>query len=188
MGRITGRQRLPVGPSGFFGVWAAVAGVVKASWMGNLRLVTVHRSQGLRVVTFIGDHLPAHVQVFGDRQATTDLGRPGWRAGGLLRRRSLVRLRCAMTPAAVGRSSNSPTAAPSPSPPNSPRGWRGVRRRPSHPRPLGRSLGHQKPARPPSHLRSQGHRCQKQRLQRRSAVAVGCVGREKGSRNLFEEV
>ena len=32
-------------------------------------MVTVLRAQGLRVVIFTNDHQPAHVHVFGDRQA-----------------------------------------------------------------------------------------------------------------------
>jgi hypothetical protein len=36
-------------------------------------MVTVHRAQGLRVVIFTNDHLPAHVHVFGDGQAKINL-------------------------------------------------------------------------------------------------------------------
>ena len=36
-------------------------------------MVTVHRAQGLRLVIFTNDHLPAHVHVFGDGQAKIDL-------------------------------------------------------------------------------------------------------------------
>jgi len=36
-------------------------------------MVTVHRAQGLRVVIFTNDHVPAHVHVFGDGQAKINL-------------------------------------------------------------------------------------------------------------------
>jgi hypothetical protein len=39
-------------------------------------MVTVHRAQGLRVVVFANDHLPAHVHVFGDGQAKINLFGP----------------------------------------------------------------------------------------------------------------
>ena len=43
-------------------------------------MVTVFRSDGLRVVIFVDDHIPAHVHVFGDGQAKINLagsdGRP----------------------------------------------------------------------------------------------------------------
>jgi hypothetical protein len=39
--------------------------------MGNM--VTVLRAEGLRVVIFTNDHVPAHVHVFGDGEAKIDL-------------------------------------------------------------------------------------------------------------------
>lgn len=36
-------------------------------------MVTVLRADGLRVVIYVDDHLPAHVHVFGDGQAKIDL-------------------------------------------------------------------------------------------------------------------
>ncbi|GAN77695.1 DUF4160 domain-containing protein [Acidisphaera rubrifaciens] len=36
-------------------------------------MVTVLRAQGLRVVIFLNDHLPAHVHVFGDGEAKINL-------------------------------------------------------------------------------------------------------------------
>ncbi len=36
-------------------------------------MVTVLRAEGLRVVIFANDHLPAHVHVFGDGEAKIDL-------------------------------------------------------------------------------------------------------------------
>jgi hypothetical protein len=36
-------------------------------------MVTVLRAQGLRVVIFVNDHLPAHVHVFGDGEAKINL-------------------------------------------------------------------------------------------------------------------
>ena len=37
------------------------------------RIVTVLRANGLRVVIFVNDHLPAHVHVFGDGEAKINL-------------------------------------------------------------------------------------------------------------------
>ena len=39
----------------------------------NFDMVTAHRAQGLRVVIFTNDHLPAHVRVFGDGHAKVNL-------------------------------------------------------------------------------------------------------------------
>jgi hypothetical protein len=39
-------------------------------------VVTVLRSQGLRVIIFTNDHLPAHVHVIGDGEAKIDLRGP----------------------------------------------------------------------------------------------------------------
>ena len=36
-------------------------------------MVTVLRADGLRLVIFVNDHLPAHVHVFGDGEAKIDL-------------------------------------------------------------------------------------------------------------------
>jgi hypothetical protein len=36
-------------------------------------MVTVLRAQGLRVVIYVNDHDPAHVHVFGDREAKINL-------------------------------------------------------------------------------------------------------------------
>lgn len=36
-------------------------------------MVTVFRAQGLRVIIFVDDHLPAHVHDFGDGQAKINL-------------------------------------------------------------------------------------------------------------------
>lgn len=36
-------------------------------------MVTVLRAEGLRVVIFLNDHVPAHVHVFGDGEAKIDL-------------------------------------------------------------------------------------------------------------------
>lgn len=36
-------------------------------------MVTIHRSQGLRVIIFVDDHAPAHVHVFGDGHAKINL-------------------------------------------------------------------------------------------------------------------
>jgi hypothetical protein len=40
-------------------------------------MVTVWRAEELRIVMFVEDHLPAHVQVLGDGQATINLERAG---------------------------------------------------------------------------------------------------------------
>lgn len=40
-------------------------------------MVTVHRAHGLRVVTFVDDHEPAHVHVFGDGEAKINLAVSG---------------------------------------------------------------------------------------------------------------
>jgi hypothetical protein len=37
-------------------------------------MVTVWRAEGLRIVIFVDDHLPAHVHVFGDGHAKINLG------------------------------------------------------------------------------------------------------------------
>ena len=39
-------------------------------------MVTVLRADGLRVVIYVNDHLPAHVHVFGDGEAKIDLTGP----------------------------------------------------------------------------------------------------------------
>jgi hypothetical protein len=39
-------------------------------------MVTVLRQDGLRVMIFANDHLPAHVHVFGDGEAKIDLSEP----------------------------------------------------------------------------------------------------------------
>lgn len=36
-------------------------------------MVTVLRAEGLRLMIFVNDHLPAHVHVFGDGEAKIDL-------------------------------------------------------------------------------------------------------------------
>jgi hypothetical protein len=41
--------------------------------MGYLDMVTVLRANGLPVLIFVDDHLPAHVHVFGDGEAKIDL-------------------------------------------------------------------------------------------------------------------
>ncbi len=38
-----------------------------------MRMVTVFRAHGLRVVIFVNDHAPAHVHVFGDGEAKINL-------------------------------------------------------------------------------------------------------------------
>ena len=49
-------------------------------------MVTVLRANGLRVVIFVNDHLPAHVHVFGDGEAKINLLgvvlRPGFETTG----------------------------------------------------------------------------------------------------------
>lgn len=40
-------------------------------------MVTVLRADGLRVVIYTNDHMPAHVHVFGDGEAKIDLAGPG---------------------------------------------------------------------------------------------------------------
>jgi len=40
-------------------------------------MVTVVRADGLRVVIYVNDHLPAHVHVFGDGEAKINLLGPG---------------------------------------------------------------------------------------------------------------
>ncbi len=44
-------------------------------------MVTVFRANGLRVVIFVDDHLPAHVHVFGDGHVKIDLLGPKGTAG-----------------------------------------------------------------------------------------------------------
>ena len=39
-------------------------------------MVTVLRADGLRVVIFVNDHVPAHVHVFGDGETKVDLAGP----------------------------------------------------------------------------------------------------------------
>jgi len=40
-------------------------------------MVTVLRTEGLRMVIFVDDHQPAHVHVYGDGQAKINLAGPG---------------------------------------------------------------------------------------------------------------
>ena len=40
-------------------------------------MVTVLRAEGLRVVIYLNDHMPAHVHVFGDGEVKINLAGPG---------------------------------------------------------------------------------------------------------------